>query len=138
MHVSPLLTFIFQAEQELVEMVFEGELKITNIPWNDSLNDPESKAYMDLKSDLEDNMDKSFCSKPSITNESDNSTCYTRVTGFSEGSVNVFFLIIKIEVANSLPILSEDLTSILEALNSVGLGEFIVDKTSVKIGNICT
>ena len=119
-------------------MVFEGELKITNIPWNDSLTDPESKAYMDLKSDLEDDMDESFCSKPSKTNESENSTCHTRVIGFSQGSINVFFLIIKSEVANSLPILSEVLTTMLEALNSVGLGEFIVDKTSVKIGNICT
>ena len=136
--MNPLLTFIFQDEQELVKMVFEGELKITNIPWNDSLTDPESKAYMDLKSDLEDDMDESFCSKPSKTNESENSTCHTRVIGFSQGSINVFFLIIKIEVANSLPILSEVLTTMLEALNSVGLGEFIVDKTSVKIGNICT
>ena len=47
-------------------MVIESQFKITNIPWNDTLNDPNSEIFQDLKLNLEMELDKTFC------NNSDN------------------------------------------------------------------
>ena len=39
-----------------------------------------------------------FCVKPDATVSQLNDSCRTEVTGFSEGSINVFFLLIRIEL----------------------------------------
>ena len=39
-----------------------------------------------------------FCGKPDATVSQLNDSCRTEVTGFSEGSINVFFLLIRIEL----------------------------------------
>ena len=63
-----------------------------------------------------------------------NDSCSVEVTGFSEGSINVFFIIIRIELKAFLPTVAEILfemqTSIAE---SDGIGDFEVDEKSIKI-----
>ena len=64
-------------------MVIESQLKITNIPWNDSLNDPNSEIFQDLKLNLEMELDKTFCNNSENINDNNgNITCYTEVIGF--------------------------------------------------------
>ena len=41
---------------------------------------------------------KAFCGEPDTTTSQVTDSCRTEVTGFSEGSINVFFLLIRIEL----------------------------------------
>ena len=75
----------------------EFELKMTNGSWNDKLSDLNSAAFLKLKKNLEEEFDKAFCGEPGTT-----VSCRTEVTGFSEGSINVFFLIIRTELKQFL------------------------------------
>ena len=69
---------------------------------------PESSFIDDLGADsldtvelvmaLEEEFDVVFCVKPDATVSQLNDSCRTEVTGFSEGSINVFFLLIRIEL----------------------------------------
>ena len=76
----------------------EFELKLTNGSWNDKLNDSNSTDFFNLKKKLEQEFDQVFCVKPDATVSQLNDSCRTEVTGFSEGSINVFFLLIRIEL----------------------------------------
>ena len=84
-------------------MVIESQLKITNIAWNDSLNDPNSQIFQDLKLNLEIEFDKTFCNNSDNINiDNGNITCYTKVIGFSEGSINAKFEIIRIVLMDAI------------------------------------
>ena len=76
----------------------EFELKLTNGSWNDKLNDSNSTDFLNLKKKLEQEFDQVFCVKPDATVSQLNDSCRTQVTSFSEGSINVFFLLIRIEL----------------------------------------
>ena len=111
-------------------MAIESELKITNVPWNDSLSDTNSTEFVQLKDQLEAEMDMAFCNSTSSVN--DNADCYTEVTGFTEGSINVIFIIIRIEVFKFLPAVDEILADMQIAVaNSGGIGDFEVEESSV-------
>ena len=113
-----------------VEMAVESELKITNVPWNDSLSDTNSTEFVQLKDQLEAEMDMAFCNSTSSVN--DNADCYTEVTGFTEGSINVIFIIIRIEVFKFLPAVDEILADMQIAVaTSGGIGNFEVEESSV-------
>ena len=90
-------------------MAVESELKITNVPWNDSLSDTNSTEFVQLKDQLEAEMDMAFCNSTSSVN--DNADCYTEVTGFTEGSINVIFFIIRIEIYRLLPAMDDILAA---------------------------
>jgi hypothetical protein len=124
-----------------VEIKVESELKITSSPWNESLSDPSSDMFLDMKEDLEEKMDKAFCNNTDTTVSHGNDTCHTEVTGFSEGSINVFFFIIRIELKQFLPSVAEILADIQLAIvvNSGidgTIGEFEIDEESVKISKL--
>ena len=111
-------------------MAVESELKITNVPWNDSLSDTNSTEFVQLKDQLEAEMDMAFCNSTSSVN--DNADCYTEVTGFTEGSINVIFIIIRIEVFKFLPAIDEILADMQIAVaTSGGIGNFEVEESSV-------
>ena len=119
----------------------ESELKITSSPWNESLSDPSSDMFLDMKEDLEEKMDKAFCNNTDTTVSHGNDSCHTEVTGFSEGSINVFFFIIRIELKQFLPSVAEILADIQLAIvvNSGidgTIGEFEIDEESVKISKL--
>ena len=76
----------------------EFELKLTNGSWDDKLSEKNSAAYLKSKKNLEEQFDQVFCDKPDATVSQLNNSCRTQVTGFSEGSINVFFLLIRIEL----------------------------------------
>ena len=80
----------------------EFELKITNGSWNDKLSDSNSEAFLKLKTDLEEEFQKAFCDEPDTTVSQVTDSCRTEVTGFSEGSINVFFLIIRTQLKQFL------------------------------------
>ena len=129
------------AKAEVVEIKVESELKITSSPWNESLSDPSSDMFVEMKEDLEEKMDKAFCNKTDTTVSNGNDSCHTEVTGFSEGSINVFFFIIRIELAQFLPTVAEILADIQLAIfvNSGiddTIGEFEIDEESVKISKL--
>ena len=136
-----MIWFFFVAEAEVVEIKVESELKITSSPWNESLSDPSSDMFLDMKEDLEEKMDKAFCNNTDTTVSHGNDTCHTEVTGFSEGSINVFFFIIRIELKQFLPSVAEILADIQLAIvvNSGidgTIGEFEIDEESVKISKL--
>ena len=111
-------------------MAVESELKITNVPWNDTLSDTNSTEFVQLKDQLEAEMDMAFCNSTSSVN--DNADCYTEVTGFTEGSINVIFIIIRIEVFKFLPAIDEILADMQIAVaTSGGIGNFEVEESSV-------
>jgi hypothetical protein len=124
-----------------VEIKVESELKITSSPWNESLSDPSSDMFVEMKEDLEEKMDKAFCNNTDTTVSHGNDSCHTEVTGFSEGSINVFFFIIRIELKQFLPSVAEILADIQLAIvvNSGidgTIGEFEIDEESVKISKL--
>ena len=136
-----MIWFFFVAEAEVVEIKVESELKITSSPWNESLSDPSSDMFVEMKEDLEEKMDKAFCNNTDTTVSHGNDTCHTEVTGFSEGSINVFFFIIRIELKQFLPSVAEILADIQLAIvvNSGidgTIGEFEIDEESVKISKL--
>ena len=114
---------------------FESELKITNIPWNDSLSNPDSEMFKERKEDLEAEMDKTFCIESNQTAKNVNSSCHTEVTGFTEGSINVIFFIIRIELKQLMPTIADILASMQEEIMQSGgsIGDYAVNETSVKI-----
>ena len=115
-------------------MVIESQLKITNIAWNDSLNDPNSEIFQDLKLNLEMELDKTFCNNSeNVNNDNGNITCYTKVIGFSEGSINVKFEIIKNVLMDAMPSADETFTEMEEIIVSNGIGNFEVDETSFEL-----
>ena len=63
------------------------------------------------------------------------------MTGFSEGSINVFFFIIRIELVGFLPTVAEILADIRLAIVVASgidgtIGEFEIDEESVKISKL--
>ena len=119
----------------------ESELKITSSPWNESLSDPSSDMFAEMKADIEEKMDKAFCNKTDTTLSHGNDSCHTEVTNFSEGSINVFFFIIRIELKQFLPTVADILADIQLAIvvNSGidgTIGEFEIDEESVKISKL--
>ena len=114
--------------EDKVEMVIESELKITNIPWNDDLNDCSSEMFNELKFELEYELNKIFCNESNIT-----TSCGTEVKSFTEGSVNVLFFITKIEFENVLPTLTEILNEAQIIIASDGMGKFVVQENSLVI-----
>ena len=75
-------------------MVIDSELKITDVEWSNDLNDPESEMYIEMQNDFEKEMELILCDEVNSTIQND--TCSVQVTGFTEGSVNVLFSLIKI------------------------------------------
>ena len=108
-------------------MVIISELKLHDT-WNDSLSDPNSQSYAQLKEQLEAAMNITFCIDQIIPD-----TCHVKVTGFTEGSINVQFEIIIIEPSGSLPTVAEILASLNEAIASDGIAGFNVEESSVTI-----
>ena len=117
-----------------VEMAVESELKITNVPWNESLNDSNSTEFVQMKTQLEADMDMAFCNNTLSLNDSESTDCYTEVTGFTEGSINVLFLVIRIEIYRLLPVIDDILADMQLAVTAGGgIGNFAVDKSSLVI-----
>jgi hypothetical protein len=128
------------AKAEVVEIKVASELKITSSPWNESLSDPSSDMFVEMKEDLEEKMDLAFCQNATVS-QAGNDSCHTEVTGFSEGSINVFFFIIRIELKQFLPTVADILADIqLAIIVSSGIegtiGEFEIDEESVKISKL--
>ena len=111
---------------------FEAELKITNVPWNDSLSNPDSEMFKERKKDFEAEMDKTFCKE---SNQTLNNSCNCEVAEFTEGSINVIFFIIRIESKQSMPTVADILSSMKEEIVQSGgfIGDYAVNETSVKI-----
>jgi hypothetical protein len=123
-------------EEDLVELVIDSELKITDVEWSDNLTDPDSEMYLEMQNDLEEEMTAVFCDEENSTFAMvDNNTCSVEVTNFTEGSVNVMFSITKMDLNSTLQ--SKDDADILaemeEKLNKKGMKKFKVDKKSLKI-----
>ena len=108
-------------------MLIKSELKI-NDEWNANLGDSNSQTFADLKEQLEAAMNITFCTDQIIPD-----TCHVKVTGFTEGSINVQFEIIIIEPSGSLPTVAEILASLNEAIASDGIAGFNVEESSVTI-----
>ena len=130
-------------------MVIASELEITNVLWTDSLSNPNSQKFIDMKAQLEMGMDAAFCNDSSsiiiLNNNETTKRCYTEVSSFTEGGsinelarsmsngVNVQFEIYRIEPTDSLPLESEMMADMLGAINSTGMGNFSVDANSLVI-----
>ena len=131
---SSIIPFLFhyKAKDEIVVVKFEAELKITNVPWNDSLSNPDSEMFKERKKDFEAEMDKTFCKE---SNQTLNNSCNCEVTEFTEGSINVIFVIIRIESKQSMPTVADLLLSMKEEIVQSGgfIGDYAVNETSVKI-----
>ena len=125
-------------EEDLVELVIDSELKITDVEWSDNLTDPDSEMYLEMQNDLEEEMTDVFCDEVEVNSTFslvDNSTCSIEVTAFTEGSVIVAFFLTKMDLNSTLQ--SKDDADILaemeEKLNKKGMKKFKVDKKSLKI-----
>ena len=97
--------------------------------------------FVEMKEDLEEKMDRAFCNQTDTTVSNGIDSCHTEVTGFSEGSINVFFFIIRIELIISLPTVETILADIkLAIIVNKGImntiGEFEIDEESVKISKL--
>ena len=129
------LSYFIKEKDEIVAVKFESELKITNIPWNDSLSNSDSEMFKERKEDLEAEMDKTFCKESNQTAKNTNNSCHTEVIKFTEGSINVIFFIIRIESEQLMPTTADMLASIKEEIVQSGgsIGDYAVNETSVKI-----
>ena len=79
-------------------------------------------------------LDKTFCNNSeNVNNDNGNITCYTKVIGFSEGSINVKFEIIKNVLMDAMPSADETFTEMEEIIVSNGIGNFEVDETSFEL-----
>ena len=127
--------YFIKANDEIVAVKYESELKITNIPWNDSLSNPDSEIFKDRKEDLEAEMDKTFCKESNQTEKNTNNSCHTEVTEFTEGSINVIFFLIRIESKQLMPTMADILAGMQEEIIQSGgfIGDYAVNETSVKI-----
>ena len=135
-------------------MVVSSELEITNRLWTDSLSNPNSTEFIDMKAQLELGMDAAFCDDSTsiniLNNNETTKSCYTEVSSFAEGGannvmsrsmnslstgngVNVQFELHIIEQADSLPLQDEMMADMLGAINSTGMGNFSVDANSLVI-----
>ena len=113
----------------MFQMVITSQLKITNVPWNDSLSNPSSELFIEMKEQLEMDLDTAFCNKPNTI------SCHSGVLAFTEGSINVLFEIMNtIEENDLLPNQSAILADMQESIISVGIGTFTVNETSLMIG----
>ena len=112
----------------------EFELKLTNGSWNDKLSDEKNADFLELKKNLEEEFDKIFCVKPDATVSQLNDSCRTQVTSFSEGSINVFFLLIRTELKQFFQGVSQLLAEVKQAISETGgfIGGFEIDTESVK------
>ena len=112
----------------------EFELKMTNGSWNDKLSDSNSEAFLELKKNLEEEFDKAFCDEPDTTASHMTDSCRIEVTGFSEGSINVFFLLIRTELKQFFQGVSQLLAEVKQAISETGgfVGGFEIDTESVK------
>ena len=136
----------------MMKMVIACEMEITNILWNDSLSDPNSQKFIDMKAQLEFGMDAAFCNDSTsiIINNETTKSCYTEVSSFTEGGsnnvvsrsmnglsmsngVNVQFELHIIEPEGSLPLQDEMMADMLGAINSTGMGNFSVNANSLVI-----
>ena len=139
----------------MMKMVISSELEITNIVWTDGLSNPNNQQFIDLKAQLELDMDSAFCNESSsiiiLNNNETTKRCYTEVSSFTEGGgsnnamsrsmsglsmsngVNVQFELHIIEPADSLPLQDEMIADMLGAINSTGMGNFSVDANSLVI-----
>ena len=129
------LSYFIKEKDEIVAVKFEAELKITNIPWNDSLSNSDSEMFKERKEDLEAELDKTFCKESNQTAKNTNNSCHTEVTEFTEGSINVIFFIIRIESEQLMPTIADMLASMKEEIVQSGglIGDYAVNETSVKI-----
>ena len=135
-------------------MVVSSELEITSVVWTDSLSNPNSQKFIDMKAELELGMDAAFCNDSTsiiiLNNNETTKRCYTEVSSFTEGGstnimsrsmsglsmsngVNVQFELHIIEPADSLPLQDEMMDDMLGAINSTGMGNFSVDANSLVI-----
>ena len=48
-------------EDDLVELVIDSELKITDVEWSDNLTNPDSEMFLQMQNDLEEDMTEVFC-----------------------------------------------------------------------------
>ena len=61
-------------------------------------------------------------------------SCHTKVSAFTEGSINVFFELNEIiEVIDSYPIDSEILADMKESIKTSEIGNFVINETSLMI-----
>ena len=59
-------------------------------------------------------------------------SCHTKVSAFTEGSINVFFELNEmIEVIDSYPSDSEILADMKESIKTTGIGNFVINETSL-------
>jgi hypothetical protein len=138
----------------MIKMVVSSELEITNRLWTDSLSNPNSQEFIDMKAQLELGMDAAFCNDSTsiiiLNNDETTKSCYTEVSSFTEGGsnnvvsrsmnglsmsngVNVQFELHIIEPEGSLPLQDEMMADMLGAINSTGMGNFSVDANSLVI-----
>ena len=77
---------------------------------------------------------KAFCGEPDTTTSQVTDSCRTEVTGFSEGSINVFFLLIRTELKQFFRGVSQLLAEVKKAISETGgfIGGFEIDTESVK------
>ena len=103
------------------------------MPWNDSLSNPSSELFIEMKGQLDMDLDTAFCNKPNTI------SCHAEVLSFSEGSINVLFEVMNtIEVVDFQPNQSAILADLQESIISIGIGNFTVDETSLTIGKSIT
>ena len=138
----------------MIKRVVSSELEITSVVWTDSLSNPNSQKFIDMKAELELGMDAAFCNDSTsiiiLNNNETTKRCYTEVSSFTEGGsnnvmsrsmsglsmsngVNVQFELHIIEPADSLPLQDEMMADMLGAINSTGMGNFSVDANSLVI-----
>ena len=118
----------------MYEITVESELKITNVPWNSNLSDSNSHAFIEMKIQVEKELDKAFCKK-SIVENGVSKGCHVEVFGFSEGSVNVWFQINEVTelVGDNMPTDAQTLSNMQQSLALGGLGNYAVNQSSVTI-----
>ena len=111
-----------------------SELKITNVNWNNNLSDPSSQLAIEMKQNVETELDKAFCNVSVISNGiSEN--CTTSIYGFTQGSVNVLFYLSEIIETSpvAFPNQSQILTNMKQSIISGGLGYYAVNESSLSI-----
>ena len=130
-----LKNFYFPPFLDDYQIVVEVATKITNITWNNDLGNPNSQPFMDLKTDLETEFDKTFCNI-SIASSGNFESCYTEVKAFAPGSVYVLFEVNQmVEMYGMSEMLSEAqiLTNLQHSIMHVGTGNYEINENLVMI-----
>ena len=120
----------------MYQIFVTSELKMTNVNWNDNLSDPNSQRYIEMKQNVETELDKAFCNVSVISNGISES-CTTLIYDFTQGSVNVLFYVfetVEISLVALQSLQSQILTNMKQSINSRGLGYYAVNESSVLIG----